>query len=100
MIEAMRDNGKALATSEPLLVAEILSPSTTATDFGPKVMEYTALPALLHYLVLSQDQMRIWVWSRGDNGAFGEPDMHDAATVDLPGLGMTLDLLRLYAGIA
>jgi Uma2 family endonuclease len=90
----------ALATSEPLLVAEILSPSTMAADFGPKRDEYTALASLMHYLVLSQDEMRVWVWSRNEEGRFGEPDIHDAATVNLPGLGITLDLPSLYAGIA
>jgi Uma2 family endonuclease len=100
MVEAMGGEGKALATSEPLLIAEILSPSTMATDFGPKRDEYTALASLAHYLVLSQDEMRIWLWSRNEEGRFGEPELHDAETVDLPGLGLTLDLPSLYAGIA
>ena len=94
-------NGRALATSEPVMVAEILSPSSLSTDFGEKAMEYTALPSLLHYLVLSQDEPRAWLWSRKD-GAFSAPEMlvGSDAIVTLTGLDPTLALSEIYRGIA
>ena len=91
-----------LATAAPLFLAEILSPSTMRDDFGPKADDYLAIASLRHYLVLSQDEIRIWLWSRDESGAFGEPvTIGDAgAPVDLAGLGVTLDLAVLYRGIA
>lgn len=90
-----------LAATAPLLVAEILSASSMARDFGDKVTDYTAIPSLLHYLVLSQDEPRVWLWSWTD-GAFGEPDMLVGADAVLPlgGFDLTLGLAEIYRGIA
>ena len=101
LVKAVGGDSKALATDEPLLIAEILSPSSFASDFGPKVTDYTAIPSLLHYLVLSQDEPRAWLWSRTD-GAFGEAVMHVGADAVLPlaGFELTLALAEIYRGIA
>ncbi|MER0238977.1 Uma2 family endonuclease [Fulvimarina sp. MAC8] len=94
--------GKSLATEHPLLVAEILSPSSLAIDFGEKAEEYTAIESLRHYLVLSQDEPRVWLWSRNEDGAFQRPKMIEGAESDLPltGFDLTLKLAELYRGIA
>lgn len=95
-------DGSELATEQPLLVAEVLSPSSLALDFGAKAGEYKALPSLLHYLVLSQDEPRVWLWARGEDGAFGEPMMVAGAdeTLELAGFYVTIPLAELYRGIA
>lgn len=92
--------GQDLATKTPLLIAEILSPSSMADDFGGKARDYLMLDTLRHYLVLAQDEPRIWLWSRRDGG-WTEPDMvaGTAEPLALPGLGAVLDLGRLYGGI-
>ena len=84
------------------MIAEILSPSSLATDFGEKAQEYTALDTLRHYLVLSQDEPRVWLWSRGEDGMFAKPEMIVGAdeTVDLPGLQIRIALAELYRGVA
>ncbi|NDW04711.1 Uma2 family endonuclease [Jiella pacifica] len=95
-------DGESLATDRSILVAEILSPSSLATDFGEKAAEYTALDSLQHYLVLAQDEPRVWLWSRGEDGAFMKPEMTVGReeSVDLKGLGVTLALAEIYRGIA
>jgi len=102
IVEAAGGDGKALATAEPMLIAEILSPATMRDDFGPKADEYLAIASLRHYLILSQDEPRIWLWSRDEDGAFGKPATTDVTTtpVELAGLGVKLDLAALYKGIA
>ncbi|WP_061937912.1 Uma2 family endonuclease [Aureimonas sp. AU22] len=94
--------GQDLVAHAPVFVAEILSPSSMARDFGEKVRDYTALPSLLHYLVLSQDEPRVWLWARGEDGAFGSPEMVVGAeeSVTLQGFGLCLPLADLYRGIA
>ena len=47
------EHNSSLATEEPLLIAEILSPSTMAVDFGAKAFEYQAFDSLRHYLILA-----------------------------------------------
>ncbi|MBC8129514.1 MAG: Uma2 family endonuclease [Rhizobiaceae bacterium] len=90
-----------LAVQNAVLLAEILSPSSLALDFGPKAVEYMAIPSLRHYLVLSQDEPRVWLWDRGEGG-FAEPAMIDGAdrTVTLSAFDLTLSLADLYRGIA
>lgn len=95
-------DGKDLTAREPVLLAEILSPSSIARDFGEKAQEYTALPTLLHYLVLSQDEPRVWLWSRGEDGAFERPVMTEGRdeSVTLSGFSLVLPLAELYRGVA
>ena len=102
VIDRAVGDGRDLSAREPVFVAEILSPSSLARDFGEKVGDYTALPSLRHYLVLSQDEPRVWLWKRGEDGAFGSPEMivGREESVPLEGLGLTLSLAELYRGIA
>ncbi|MEE2949865.1 MAG: Uma2 family endonuclease [Pseudomonadota bacterium] len=91
-----------LAAHAPILVAEILSPSSLAIDFGEKADEYTAIDSLAHYLVLSQEEPRVWVWSRGADGSFERPVMIAGReeTLHLAALEIDLPLADLYRGIA
>ena len=91
---------KTFSTNEPLLIAEILSPSTMAVDFGAKALEYQAFDSLRHYLILAQNERRLWLWSRQDDGTWNEPIIHEDGDVELTGLGISLNLPALYAGIA
>ena len=102
LVERAGADGKELATSSPLLIAEILSPSTMADDFGPKAADYLSLASLRHYLVLAQDEVRVWLWTRGEDGAWTGPEMIDASqsALGLDRLGISLDLADLYSGIA
>ena len=94
--------GKDRLARSLVLAAEVLSPSSQATDMGEKAQEYTALDSLAHYLVLSQDEPRIWLWSRGEDGGFSRPEMTAGReeVVELNGLGISLALAELYRGIA
>lgn len=94
-------NPKSLAASDPLLLAEVLSQSTMADDFSRKREEYLSIPSLLHYVILSQGDPALWLWSRGPDGWGDYALFRDPSDkVELPGLGVTLDLGALYAGIA
>ncbi|MCC6778934.1 MAG: hypothetical protein IT537_20290 [Hyphomicrobiales bacterium] len=60
------------------------------------------LPSLLAYLVLSQDEVKAWVWTR-QAGLFSPgPTVLTGLdqTVPIAALGLVLPLNALYAGIA
>jgi Uma2 family endonuclease len=101
LVESVGGPGKALSTDEPLLIAEVLSASSMADDFGPKAQEYLAIKTLRHYLVLSQDEARIWVWSRNHEGRWEAPEIAAgfAKTVKLNGFDAMIDLKQIYSGI-
>ena len=93
-------DGNSLATSEPLLIAEVTSPSSMADDFGQKAQDYLAIASLQHYIVLSQKDPMLWLWTRrGDEWEAGELFENPAEPVHLVGLNATLDLQRLFAGV-
>ena len=102
MVDTVAVDGRSLATTSPLLIAEILSKSSIADDFGPKARDYQGLSSLQHYLTLSQDEVRLWAWSRTGDGSWKEPEIFEAGTVLLviDGIPVSVDLPSLYAGIA
>ena len=64
-----RKTAKASATDlvavEPILVAEILSPSSYGRDFVDKLADYQGIPSLVYYLILSHEEPRVWLAARG-----------------------------------
>jgi Uma2 family endonuclease len=102
MVDRAGGEGSSLATTTPVLVAEILSKSSIADDFGPKALDYQGLPGLQHYLVLSQDDSRVWAWSRGEGSDWSSPEIieNGMLTLQIDGASVAIDLARLYDGIA
>jgi Uma2 family endonuclease len=52
----------------PLIVVEVLSPSTAAIDHGVKLEGYFCLPSLAHYLILDPDRRVLIHHRRGEAG--------------------------------
>ena len=94
--------GSDLAATAPVLLVEVLSPSSVGRDFVEKLADYSGLPTLIHYLILSQDEPRAWLWSRLENGAWPAKP-HEIAgnedTIALSGLGLSIPMAELYAGV-
>jgi Uma2 family endonuclease len=59
-----------LKARAPVLIVEVLSPSSERLDLGDKAAEYLKLPSLIAYLVFAQDEMKAWVWTRRPNDDF------------------------------
>jgi len=70
VVEPAGGDGSSSISDEPVFLAEILSPSSLETDLHEKAYEYTALPSLQAYVVLAQDEPRLWLWQRGEDGTF------------------------------
>ncbi len=51
---------------DPLVVAEVLSPSTLNNDRGRKAAFYQGLQTLRAYLIVYADEARVELWSRGN----------------------------------
>jgi Uma2 family endonuclease len=78
----------------PVLIAEVLSPSTAAIDLGDKAAEYLQLPSLAAYLVFSEDGPKAWVWIKGEQGFPPAPAVLDGQDeiIWIPALKLTLTL--------
>jgi Uma2 family endonuclease len=55
----------ALEVPDPVIVVEVLSPSTAAIDHGPKLMGYFSLPSVEHYLILDPERRVVIHHKRG-----------------------------------
>ena len=83
---------------DPILVVEVLSPSTEATDRGEKQGCYRGTPSVLEYWLVAQDAVRVERQHRPGPAAPWETDIHDdrAAEVPLPALGGAVSVRALY----
>jgi Uma2 family endonuclease len=61
---------KAVFTTAPVLIIEILSPSTKHIDRREKVVAYKQIAALKEYLVISQNKHRVEMFQRDDNDSW------------------------------
>ncbi len=67
-------------------------------DFGPKAEEYKTVKSLRHYVVLAQDEVQAWIWSRSDGDEWTGPDL-ETSKLELTGIGVFIDMKELYAGV-
>jgi Uma2 family endonuclease len=85
----------------PVLIAEVLSPSSEQVDLGDKSTEYLQLLSLAINLVFAQDQIKAWVWTRGPAGFPYQPEVLEGedAVVRIEALGINLPLAGVYARV-
>ena len=90
---------KATVVHDPVVVFEVLSPSTATNDRIVKAREYQATPSIQRYVMLEQDSVGATVYARA-----GDVWTHDILVADsilaLPEIGVELPLAELYQGIA
>lgn len=100
MVDGERGTASDLAAVSPILIGEVLSPSTLAIDFNQKAAEYLTVESLGHYLILAQDGPRVWLWLK-DAGGWSVPVMVEGldSEIALARLGLTIRLASLYAGL-
>ncbi len=96
-------DGGALTTDSPVVIIEVLSPSSADTDMREKLAEYTSLPSLEAYIVASQDEPIVWIWHRGgEERAFPARPQEisgEDAELSLPALSIKVPLGEVYRGI-
>jgi len=85
----------------PVLVAEVLSPTTAEIDLGDKAAEYLRLPSLRAYLILAQDAPKAYVWTREAGVFVAAPTVVAGAdqTIRVAPLDLALPLAAVYEGI-
>jgi Uma2 family endonuclease len=101
-VDKRSDQLKGLACEAPILIVEVLSPSSVAVDMTTKQREYTAIPSLQTYLVCSQDEPRAWVWRRQPNGTWpvdAEEIVGRDASIPLGGLEAELSMAAIFRDI-
>lgn len=91
--EALADD--VVLVPAPVIVVEVLSPSTATRDTGAKLADYFRVASLRHYLIVRTDRPTVIHHRRGD-GDLIETRIVTAGSLDLDPPGIALDLDRIY----
>ena len=80
--------GETMIVPDPLIVVEVLSPTTAHSDTSAKLIGYFKVPSVAHYLVIDPDARTVTHYARG-----GTPNLHHGGPLrlDPPGLDVTVE---------
>ncbi len=86
------------ATTNPLVVVEVLSPSSEGDDEGEKRRDFQSLASLQAYVLAAQDARCVTVYRRTVRGEWrDEPDIYrDGESFELPGLTRAVAVGEVY----
>jgi len=85
--------------TDPVVVFEILSESTTHEDLVVKNAEYRATPSIQRYVILQQTAAGATVFSRKGEDWVADIVAGDGAVLHLPEIGVEIALADLYADL-
>lgn len=90
--------GDAIEANDPVIVVEVVSPSSRGVDRGVKLASYFLLPSVRHYLIVDADKRVVIHNHRGEEGRIEVRILHDGAlTLDPPGL--TIEVQDIFVGL-
>ena len=83
----------------PVVIFEVLSPSTAAKDRIVKAREYQATPSVKRYVMLEQERIGATVLVRAQDG-WSALILKDDDILTMPEIGIEIPLAELYEGLA
>ncbi len=86
--------GDAIEVDDPIILVEVVSPSSRGLDSGLKLADYFRLPSVRHYLIVQTDDRVVIHHQRDDAGAIATRILRDGTVVlDPPGLEIEIEAL-------
>lgn len=88
-------DGATTIITDPMIVAEVLSPSTGPVDTGLKLLNYFSLPSVQHYLVIDTTKRTVLHYVRASDG---QPTLHTVSSgaLHLEPPGLTIAIAELF----
>lgn len=83
---------------DPILIVEVLSPSSARGDLSSKWQGYCLVQSLRHYLVVAQDSRFAILHTRTGPASF-EETIHLDGSIELSALGVPLSLDEIYEDV-
>jgi Uma2 family endonuclease len=94
-----QDAADPLIKREPVLLVEVLSPSTAAYDRGDKFAAYRRLPTLREYLLVDPDTRRSDLYRLGAEGLWVLHPVEPGNGLRLDSVGLDLSAAALWAEV-
>jgi Uma2 family endonuclease len=80
----------AIKLNDPIIIVEVLSPSSLARDSGAKLADYFHLPSVRHYLIVRTEDHVVIHHERGDDGGIATRIVrHGPLRLDPPGITLS-----------
>jgi Uma2 family endonuclease len=86
----------AVEVPSPVIVVEVLSPSTRHIDASAKLAGYFKVPSVRHYLIVDPERRLVIQHSRGAGDLIGTR-IFNRGTLDLAPPGITLSVARQFS---
>jgi Uma2 family endonuclease len=83
----------------PVLVVEVLSPSTAGYDLGEKFAHYRRLASLKEYLLVDPESRRVEAFRRNEQNQWVLHDMTDSDTLHVACVDARLPLAQVFDGV-
>ncbi len=93
-----RLSGDAVVLDDPVIVVEVLSPSTASRDVAVKMMQYFRLPSLRHYIIIDPGKRLVLHQSRPEGATDVTTRFLQDGPLRLDPPGLELDVAALFAG--
>lgn len=92
--------GTDLSAIAPVILVEVLSPSSLARDLHDKRIDYQGIDSLLHYLVVSHEEARVWLTTRS-GGVWQDLQTYTGIeeVIFLADFNVSLPLAEIYHGV-
>jgi Uma2 family endonuclease len=97
MVSRSPTDRERLYRKEPVLLIEVLSPSTARLDRGEKRVNYVQIPSLLEYVLVSLDVPKVEIMRR--RTAWGTEELYIGDTLELDSVGLKIPLAVIYQTI-
>ena len=99
IVAAQFDDTAVDVVPDPVLVVEVVSPSSTTIDAVIKNLEYRRTESIQHYLILEQNTLAATMWTRNGVEWVGRLVSGDAP-LPFPALDVTIRLADIYDGVS
>ena len=96
-VRCATERGDPYFKTDPMLVIEVLSPSTQRYDRGDERLAYQSLMALKELVLVAQDEPRIEIHRRTSDGWEREIHQGQDGMLPLQSVGLQMPLAMIYA---
>jgi Uma2 family endonuclease len=90
--------GDAVEVNDPIIVVEVVSPSSRGVDTGSKLASYFSLPSVRHYLIIDTERRTLIHHYRDERDIITVGILRDGA-LSLEPPGLTINIPDIFIGI-
>jgi len=92
-------NGRKDVLLNPILIVEVLSPTTEKYDRHDKFMSYKNIPTFMEYVMVRQDTKEVETWFREETHLWRETTFSETGDVKLSSIGISISMDKVYRNI-